>query len=244
MQIKSECIKHVSNRELKILSVPKLAESDFWSTRTFQLEFIAFQGDFVHYNGSNCKLSIRLAGKIISMIILLNKRTKPINTTYKYVYLYNFIEKQSNFLECYLKNYTKKNMSKYFTNSSPFKGIYLHITLPDNRSKYESDYCLIEIYEFVKNELEVFQLYCIQYAFRYQSQVKVLRSVIHTIIHRLSVIIETQRLRFVGNKKPTIWDQNRLDYLQAYFVSYQKFKFNIYRIRNIFSNIFIVYHSL
>lgn len=131
-----------------------------------------------------------------------------------------------------MKNYNKKNLAKYFTNHSPFKGVYLNISLPDNRSKYESDYCLIEIYEFVKNELEVFQLYCIQYAFRYQSQVKVLRSVIYTIIHRLNIIIETQRLRFVGNKKTTVWDQNRLEYLQAYFVSYYliitiTYKFNI-----------------
>lgn len=65
MQIKSDCIKHVSNRELRITSVPRLSELDFWNTQTFQLEFIAIQGDFVHYNGSNCKLSIRLAGKTI-----------------------------------------------------------------------------------------------------------------------------------------------------------------------------------
>uniref|UniRef100_A0A1B0G2Q0 C2 domain-containing protein n=1 Tax=Glossina morsitans morsitans TaxID=37546 RepID=A0A1B0G2Q0_GLOMM len=194
MEIRSECLDADPVREIRITNVPQLDEKRYWVEEHFLVEFLALQGDFLHAcNASNCKISVRLA------------------------------EHQSNFIECYLKSYEfKKNQNlsfnlKCFRNETPYKAITLRVYLPDNRIKYTSDIFLQELVDFVKYEIEAFKMFQIQYALQYQSQVKVLRAIIMTVINRIKTANENKCFEHTGFRDPTTWDMNRLIFLKDYF---------------------------
>uniref|UniRef100_A0A1A9WPX1 C2 domain-containing protein n=1 Tax=Glossina brevipalpis TaxID=37001 RepID=A0A1A9WPX1_9MUSC len=194
MEIRSECLDADPVREVRISNVPQLDEKRYWVEEHFLVEFLALQGDFLHAcNASNCKISVKLA------------------------------EHQSNFIECYLKSYDLKNNNnpsfnlKCFRNETPYKAITLRAYLPDNRIKYASDIFLQELVDFVKFEIEAFKMFQVQYALQYQSQVKVLRAIIMTIINRIKAANENKCFEHIGFRDPTTWDMNRLIFLKDYF---------------------------
>ncbi|XP_037953127.1 otoferlin isoform X2 [Teleopsis dalmanni] len=204
IEIRSECFNDFKpNRDLTSRTVTSLDEKRWWQDDVFVMEFLALQGDFIHCNVSNCKLNLKLA------------------------------EFTSNQLECFLKSYQVKtntsNNLKHFNQEKPFKSIYLKVTLPDNRHKFDSDFFLHEILEFMKTEIETFKIFQLKYAYQFQMQTKCLKSIIHSILIKIKDGFEMRRLEYSGFKDPTIWDNNRLFFLQEYI---KKLAENIQTMRN------------
>ena len=92
--------------------------------------------------------------------------------------------------------------------------------MPDNRTKFESDVYLQDIWDFIRNELEFFKLFQIYYTGHKQTQLKVLRNILLNVITRMEQAVENNRLDHHSSKEATKWDLNRLAYLKEYFVSY------------------------
>lgn len=60
-------------------------------------------------------------------------------------------------MECFLKSYPGKHNNsgtslKYFRQEAPYKAVYLKITMPDNRYKFDSDYYMQEILDLIVRE--------------------------------------------------------------------------------------------
>lgn len=98
----------------------------------------------------------------------------------------------------------------------------LKVVLPDNRHKFQSDVTLQEIIDFIKNEMESFKLFQIQYSGHYQSQMKVLRVVILAIVQKMEQALADNRLDIGSFKQTTQWHINRLTFLKEYFVGIYK----------------------
>lgn len=62
MELRSECLNNAPAYSMTSRDISMLDEKTWWQNETFIVEFMLHQGDFVHINGSNCKISIRLAG--------------------------------------------------------------------------------------------------------------------------------------------------------------------------------------
>ena len=93
--------------------------------------------------------------------------------------------------------------------------------MPDNRTKFESDVYLQEIWDFIRTELEFFKLFQIYYTGHKQTQLKVLRNILLNVITKMEQAVENNRLDHNSSKEATKWDLNRLVYLKEYFVSYK-----------------------
>ncbi|KNC25719.1 Gram-negative bacteria-binding protein 3, partial [Lucilia cuprina] len=195
MEVKSECLETESNHVMTLKKVSPLDEKRYWQEQQLLIEFLPLQGDFIHSSNSNAKIGLKLG------------------------------EHNSNFIECSLKNYsTQQNnkqypikIFKYFHQQAPYKSITLTAQLPDNRKKFQCDIKLQELMDFVKSEIELFKLFQIQYEGHQQSQMKVLRAILQTIVQKMEHVIESKGLDCISFKQATQWDINRLLYLKEYF---------------------------
>lgn len=103
---------------------------------------------------------------------------------------------------------------------APFKTITLRARLPDNRTKFDGDILLQEIWDFIRTELEFFKLFQIHYTGHRQTQLKVLRHILVSVVMKMEQAMENNRLDHNSSKEATQWDLNRLLYLKEYFVNY------------------------
>ncbi|XP_020717875.1 myoferlin isoform X4 [Ceratitis capitata] len=192
VEVVSECLPAGPARDLLTKPVAPLEEKRWWQEETFLVEFLPLQGDFIHGNFSNCKISMKLA------------------------------ENSSNYVECFLKSYSSKNMSsgtslKYFRQEAPYKAVYLTITMPDNRYKFDSDYYMQEILDLIESELATFKLFQIKYTNQFVLQSKCFKAIIMNLQNRLKEGVEDKRLEYTGFKETTMWDTNRLVYVNSFF---------------------------
>ncbi|XP_054735180.1 otoferlin isoform X2 [Anastrepha obliqua] len=192
VEVSSECLPTGPARDLLTKPVAPLEEKRWWQEETFLVEFLPLQGDFMHGNFSNCRISMRLA------------------------------ENSSNYVECYLKSYPGKMTSagtnlKYFRQEAAYKAVYLRLTMPDNRYKFDSDYYMQEILDLIESELKTFKLFQIKYINQFVLQAKCLKAIIMNLQNKLKEGVDEKRLEYAGFKDTTMWDTNRLVYVNAFF---------------------------
>ncbi|XP_011180606.2 otoferlin isoform X1 [Zeugodacus cucurbitae] len=192
VEVVSECLPSGPARDLLTKPVAPLDEKRWWQEETFLVEFLPLQGDFLHGNFSNCKITMKLA------------------------------ENSSNYVECFLKSYAGKhnntgNSLKYFRQEAPYKAVYLKITMPDNRYKFDSDYYMQEILDLIESELATFKLFQIKYTNQFVLQAKCFKAIIMHLQSKLKEGVEDKRLEYTGFKETTMWDANRLVYINSFF---------------------------
>ncbi|XP_067648119.1 fer-1-like protein 6 [Eurosta solidaginis] len=192
VEVVSESLPAGPARDILTKPVTPVDEKRWWQEETFLVEFVPLQGDFLHGNYSNCKISMKLA------------------------------ENSSNYVECFLKSYPEKAPNtgsnlKYFRQEAPYKAVYLQITMPDNRYKFDSDYYMQEVLDLIESELTTFKLFQIKYNNQFVLQAKCFKAIIMNLLNKLKEGVDDKRLEYTGFKDVTMWDTNRLIYINAFF---------------------------
>ncbi|XP_055841993.1 otoferlin [Episyrphus balteatus] len=194
MQIKSEKLnptKEAINRAIQIKPTQPLVANSWWADENFFVEFLVWQGEFIHANASNMKILFKLG------------------------------EFTSDNVECFLKNYHGPSTSlKHFTQSPPYKAIHIKCSLPDNRLKYECDNFMITLFEQMNTEMENFKLLQLKYPQNDLMHCKCLKAIIVSILSKIHHELQLNShscFQYNGFKQQTVWDENRLAYLREFF---------------------------
>lgn len=130
MEIRSETLQEPTpSHKLTSRTVSGLDESRFWHDEIYLVEFLPLLGHHIQTPGSSYKIYAKLA------------------------------EHSSNVLEGQLKTPTGRFRStmhsKSFRREAPFRSCIFRARLPDNRAKYESDFFMLEITNYMV-VLEIF----------------------------------------------------------------------------------------
>ena len=70
-------------------------------------------------------------------------------------------------------------------------------------------------------ELATFKLFQIKYTNQFVLQAKCFKAIIMNLQSKLKEGVEDKRLEYTGFKETTLWDTNRLVYVNSFFVSVQ-----------------------
>lgn len=72
-----------------------------------------------------------------------------------------------------------------------------------------------------ESELATFKLFQIKYTNQFVLQAKCFKAIIMNLQSKLKEGVEDKRLEYTGFKETTLWDTNRLVYVNSFFVSVQ-----------------------
>ncbi|XP_046868109.1 uncharacterized protein LOC6638750 isoform X4 [Drosophila willistoni] len=172
-------------------SIAGLDESRYWRDDIFLIEFLPLMGDHIHTNANNYKLSVSLA------------------------------EHTSNIVEGQLKTPMGKFHTtihtKYFRQEAPYPSCLFRVRLPNHRSKYDSDYFMTDLVNYMSAEVETFKVFQLKFTHQYESQAKCLKSIITDVLNKIKEGISSHRFEIDADTQRTTWDINRQLYLLNYF---------------------------
>ncbi|XP_001353079.4 fer-1-like protein 4 [Drosophila pseudoobscura] len=168
-----------------------LDESPFWKEEVFMVEFLPLLGDHIQSSASSYKISMKLA------------------------------ENTSTILEGPLKTPSGKFRSamhsKSFRQDAPYRSCLLRARLPDNRDKYESDYFMIDLVDFMRSELDTFKVFQLKSPQQDVNQAKCLKAIISNILSKIKEGIKEHRFDHEMESQRTPWDINRQLFLVGFF---------------------------
>ncbi|KMY98500.1 uncharacterized protein Dsimw501_GD12956, isoform C [Drosophila simulans] len=130
-------------------------------------------------------------------------------------------EHSSNVLEGQLRTpldrFRSAMNSKSFRREAPFQSCMFRVRLPDNRAKYESDFFMLDIVNYMRSELDTFKLFQRKYPHQDDEQAKCLKVIVNSILTRIKEGLDAHRFDHDVQPKRTTWDINRQLYLLDYF---------------------------
>ncbi|KAH8319290.1 hypothetical protein KR067_002918 [Drosophila pandora] len=192
MEIRSETLQEPTpSHKLTSRTVSGLDESRFWHDEIYLVEFLPLMGHHIQTPASSYKIYAKLA------------------------------EHSSNVLEGQLRTPTgrfRTNMhSKSFRREVPFRSCTFRARLPDNRAKYESDFFMLEITNYMRSELEIFKVFQLKHPLQDEDQAKCLKAIIGNILTKVKEGLDAHRFDHEVQPQRTTWDINRQLYLLDYF---------------------------
>lgn len=124
MELRSEMLTDTPpSHKLSSKTVPGLDESRFWQDEVYLVEFLPLMGHHIQTSGNEYKISAWLA------------------------------EHSSNVLEGQLRTPSGRFLTalhaKSFRREAPFRSCMFRVRLPDNRAKYESDFFMLEMINYM-----------------------------------------------------------------------------------------------
>ncbi|XP_017954999.1 fer-1-like protein 6 [Drosophila navojoa] len=160
-----------------------------WSDQSFVVEFLPILGDYIPSNSQQYKFAVQLA------------------------------EFYSNELEGPLTTPSGKLRSqmKSFRREAPYQSCLFRVHLPDNRIKFEADFFMIDIANYMRSELATFTIFQLKFPNHMQHQAKCLKSIIHSIVSKIEESVSLHRFDYDMGEESTTWDLNRQQYVLSYF---------------------------
>ncbi|XP_020816965.1 otoferlin isoform X2 [Drosophila serrata] len=169
-----------------------LDESRYWHDEVYLVEFLPLMGQHIQTSENEYKISAWLA------------------------------EHSSNVLKGQLRTPSGRFISalhsKSFRRQTPFRSCMFRVRLPDNRAKYESDFFMLGVINFMHSELDIFKIFQIKYPLQEEEQAKCLRAILGKILTRIKEGLDAHRFDHEVKPQRTTWDINRQLYLLDYFV--------------------------
>ncbi|KAH8364737.1 hypothetical protein KR084_010757 [Drosophila pseudotakahashii] len=191
MELRSEMLKDVQpSHTLSSKTVPGLDETRFWHDDVYLVEFLPLLGQHLQTSASAYKISARLA------------------------------EHSSNVLEGSLRapldRFRSAINSKSFRRDAPFRSCMFRVRLPDNRAKYESDFFMLDIANYMRGVLDTFKVFQLK-NHHLDEQAKCLKAIVGNILTKIKEGLEAHRFDHDVQPQRTTWDINRQLYLLDYF---------------------------
>ncbi|XP_017071773.1 otoferlin [Drosophila eugracilis] len=192
MELRSEMLTDSQpTHTLASKTVPGLDESRFWHDDIYLVEFLPLMGHHIQATASAYKISARLA------------------------------EHSSNVLEGVLRTsmdrFRSTMHSKSFRRETPFRSCMFRVRLPDNRAKYESDFFMLDIVNYMRSELDTFKVFQLKHPLQDDEQAKCLKAIVRNILRRIKEGLDAHRFDHDVQPQRTTWDINRQLYLLDYF---------------------------
>ncbi|EDV50618.2 uncharacterized protein Dere_GG15053, isoform C [Drosophila erecta] len=192
MELRSEMLTDSQpTHTLSSKTVPGLDETRFWHDDVYLIEFLPLMGHHILTSGSAYKISARLA------------------------------EHSSNVLEGQLRapldRFRSTMNSKSFRREAPFRSCLFRVRLPDNRAKYESDFFMLDVVNYMRSELDAFKLFQRKYPLQDEEQARCLKAIVGSILTRIKEGLDAHRFDHDVQPQRTTWDINRQLYLLEYF---------------------------
>ncbi|XP_037719293.1 otoferlin isoform X3 [Drosophila subpulchrella] len=192
MELRSEMLKDAQpSHTLSSKTVPGLDETRFWHDDVYLVEFLPLLGHQIQTSATAYKISARLA------------------------------EHSSNVLEGVLRTpldrFRSAMNSKSFRREAPFRSCMFRVRLPDNRAKYESDFFMLDIVNYMRSELDAFKVFQLKHPLQDDEQAKCLKAIVGNILTRIKEGLEAHRFDHDVEPQRTTWDINRQLYLLDYF---------------------------
>ncbi|XP_070136195.1 otoferlin isoform X2 [Drosophila bipectinata] len=192
MEIRSETLHEPQpSHKLSSKTVSGLDESRFWHDEVYLVEFLPLMGHHIQTPATSYKIYAKLA------------------------------EQCSNALEGQLRTPNgrfRTNMhSKSFRREVPYRSCTFRARLPDNRAKYESDFFMLDITNYMRSELEIFKVFQLKHPLQDEDQAKCLKAIVGNILTKVKEGLEAHRFDHEVHPQRTTWDINRQLYLLDYF---------------------------
>uniref|UniRef100_A0A6P4FPE4 Otoferlin isoform X2 n=1 Tax=Drosophila rhopaloa TaxID=1041015 RepID=A0A6P4FPE4_DRORH len=192
IELRSEILKESQpTHTLASKTVPGLDETRFWHDEVYLVEFLPLMGQHIHTTATAYKISARLA------------------------------EHSSNVVEGLLRTPLGRSQSaihsRSFRRESPFRSCMFRVRLPDNRAKYESDFFMLDIANYMRSELEIFKIFQLKHPLQEEEQAKCLKAILGNILNRIKEGLDAHRFDHDVQPQRTTWDFNRQLYLLDYF---------------------------
>ncbi|KAH8378844.1 hypothetical protein KR009_001725 [Drosophila setifemur] len=194
MELRSETLMEPQpNHNLSSKTVPGLDETRFWHDDIFLVEFLPVMGYHIQTPATTYKISARLA------------------------------EHSSNILEGHLKTpsgrFRSAIHSKTFRREIPLRSCMFRVRLPDNRAKYESDFFMLDIANYMRSELEIFKVFQLKHPLQEEEQAKCLKAIVGSILTKVKEGLDAHRFDHEVHPQRTTWDISRQLYLLDYFAN-------------------------
>ncbi|KAH8257038.1 hypothetical protein KR038_001739 [Drosophila bunnanda] len=169
-----------------------LDESRYWHDEVYLVEFLPLMGHHIQTSEHEYKISAWLA------------------------------EHTSNVLKGQLRTPSGRFLSalrsKSFRRETPFRSCMFRVRLPDYRAKYESDFFMLGVVNFMHSELDIFKIFQLKHPLQEEEQAKCLRAILGNILTRIKKGLDAHRFDHEVKPQRTTWDINRQLYLLDYFV--------------------------
>ncbi|KAH8235116.1 hypothetical protein KR032_008840 [Drosophila birchii] len=193
MELRSEMLTDAQpSHTLSSKTLVGLDESRYWHDEVYLVEFLPLMGHHIQTSENGYTISAWLA------------------------------EHSSNVLEGQLKTPSGRFLaslhSKSFRRRAPFRSCMFRVRLPDNRAKYESDFFMLGVVNFMHSELDIFKIFQLKHALQEEEQAKCLRAIVGNVLTRIKEGLNAHRFDHDVKPQRTTWDINRQLYLLDYFV--------------------------
>ncbi|KAH8286002.1 hypothetical protein KR054_000777 [Drosophila jambulina] len=192
MELRSEMLAEAQpSHALSSKTLVGLDESRYWHDEVYLVEFLPLMGHHIQTSENEYKISAWLA------------------------------EHGSNVLEGNLRTpsgrFQSAFHSKSFRRKAPFRSCMFRVRLPDNRAKYESDFFMLNVVNFMFSELDTFKIFQLKHPLQEEEQAKCLRAIMGNILTRIKEGLAAHRFDHEVKPQRTTWDINRQLYLLDYF---------------------------
>ncbi|XP_030572579.1 fer-1-like protein 6 isoform X1 [Drosophila novamexicana] len=189
MELRSETL--AEGQPTHVLISQSVPAPTNWTDKPFIVEFLPILGDQIHSTASQYKFMVKLAENVSNVL------EGPLKTP--------------------LGKFHSMMHTKCFRQESPFHSCLLDVNLPDNRIKFEADFFMIDIVNYIRSELAVFKIFQIKFPDRLQHQAKCLKHIINSTMEKILDSVQLHRFDYDLGVECTTWDVNRQQYLLEYF---------------------------
>ncbi|XP_032599154.1 myoferlin isoform X1 [Drosophila grimshawi] len=189
VEIRSETLAEGQPTHVLITQATVAPES--WLDESFMVEFLPIIGDYITTNATQYKMAVQLA------------------------------ESTSNVVDGPLKtptgNFHSVLQTKCFRQETPFHACLSRVSLPDNRIKFEADFHMMEIVNYMHSQLANLKIFQLKLPTQHKQQAKILKSIVSNISNKIVDSIAMHRFDYDLGIRCTTWDTNRQQYLLEYF---------------------------